>query len=444
MTGGRTVLVTGADQHQGLAVIRGLGRVGVRVIAAGSESKSLGFASRYAADHRLYASPFADPMRATADLLAIIRATRPAVVVPTVEATLVLLNEARAEVERYSILAAPPAETLEYALDKGRTLHLARACEVPAPRTAVGARLHELLREAEALRFPVAIKPRGHSLHPGTSHRLGFKVQYARSIQELATLLAPHAQEAHRVLVQERVRGVGRCVAAVCDRGRPLTLFAYERTREVPLSGGVSVARRSIELDRTLRRYTTMLLGELRWHGVAMVEYKYDESAGTYTLMEINGRFQASTALALDAGVNLPYLVAALHARWPRPPLPTPRVGVEARWLRGDLAALGGAWRGPTPAGRDPILHALLATWRFVWDFRPGMHYDEFSWDDPRPALQELLALMRGASEWVRERVTGAWRRGVAAFTRRRIRLSASVHRSMRVYTASKSLRGRS
>ena len=39
------VLVTGADQRQGLAVIRSLGRRGVSVLAAGVHSKSIGFYS---------------------------------------------------------------------------------------------------------------------------------------------------------------------------------------------------------------------------------------------------------------------------------------------------------------------------------------------------------------------------------------------------------------
>src|SRR5258705_13764516 len=77
--------------------------------------------------------------------------------------------------------------------------------------------------------------------------------------------------------------------------------------------------------------------------------------------MEVNGRFQASAALSLDAGVNLPYLVASVFLNR-RPTLPAPyRVGVRERWLRGDLMALRdglafGRERSPTrrPAGEAP------------------------------------------------------------------------------------------
>ena len=68
------VLVTGADQHQGLAVIRGVGRAGFPVIACGAERGSLGFASRYAALRRVYTPPAKDPARFLDDML---RITRP-------------------------------------------------------------------------------------------------------------------------------------------------------------------------------------------------------------------------------------------------------------------------------------------------------------------------------------------------------------------------------
>ena len=47
MTARPRVLVTGADQHQGLAVIRGLGLAGIPVVACGPCRWSLGFHSRY-------------------------------------------------------------------------------------------------------------------------------------------------------------------------------------------------------------------------------------------------------------------------------------------------------------------------------------------------------------------------------------------------------------
>ena len=54
------VLVTGAEEHQGLAVIRGLGLAGVPVVACGASRRSLGFYSRFASEGYSYASPLLD------------------------------------------------------------------------------------------------------------------------------------------------------------------------------------------------------------------------------------------------------------------------------------------------------------------------------------------------------------------------------------------------
>jgi len=428
------VLVTGADQHQGLAVIRGLGKAGIPVIAAGNHPGSIGFASRYATERRTYTSPFRDARRFRDDILAMIRETQPTLVIPAVEGTLVILNEMRDALAPHTILAAPAAEILEYALDKGKTLDLADRCGVPAPRTARGPGIREILEETVSFTFPVAIKPRGNPLHRSTAHSIGFKARYAGSHRELRQLLAPLEQDDEALLVQEFARGVGRCVSAVCDHGHPLALFAYERDREVPLTGGVSVRRRSIPLDLALRRHTTALLGAIGWHGVAMVEYKYDPWTDEYLLMEINGRFQASTALTLDAGLNLPHLVAALYAGAPLPEVSAYRIGTEERWLRGDILALVGAWRAPTtphlPGHRSP-LDRWSATWNFLRDFRPGMYYDEFKREDWRPGLVELREMAGEMLRWLAAKGRGAYRRLTASPSISSL-ANAVTHRSIR------------
>ena len=406
------VLVTGADQHQGLAVVRGLGLAGYHVIACGPHKLSLAFSSRYAAERFVYRSPFEDKPRFIRDVLGCLEKTRPRLVIPAVESTLVALNEARQDVERYAPLAAPSPEILEYAIDKGRTLRLAERLNVPVPRTVEGETTRELFEQARTLRFPVAIKPRGHRLHPSTASALDFKVRYAKTLDELEVVLAPLQPYAHRLLVQQYVVGIGRCVSAVCRQGEPLVLFAYSRDRNVPLSGGVSVLRRSIALDPPLKRYVTALLREIRWHGVAMVEFKYDPRDARYTLMEINGRFQASTALSLDAGLNLPDMVARLFSgREIRTP-EAYRLGVEERWLQGDLVALRDYLMGPPPAANgfspgemSPSKRSVL--WRFIRDFRRGVKYDEFKWYDWKPGVVECGALLRIALVWTKQGI--AW-----------------------------------
>src|SRR5690242_21727620 len=85
------VLVTGADQHQGLAVIRGLGKIGMEVIAAGAEPHSLGFYSRYASGCVEYCAPRLNRNRFVRDVIEAARHYEVDIIVPAVESTMAAL-----------------------------------------------------------------------------------------------------------------------------------------------------------------------------------------------------------------------------------------------------------------------------------------------------------------------------------------------------------------
>jgi predicted ATP-grasp superfamily ATP-dependent carboligase len=400
------VLVTNAENNQGLAVIRGLGVAGVPVVACGATKRALGFYSKYASEKHVYTSPFKSKSRFVGDILRIARETRPDVILAG-ESTLVVLDEARAEVEQYTKLGAPRSEILRCVVDKAKTIELAERIGVPVPRTVRGGSIAEVLEKAAALRFPVAVKPRGHKLYGPTAHSLNFKVRYASSVQQLEQILRPFGEHSGYPLVQEFAPGVGVCVSAVFRDGEPVAMLAYLRARNWPLSGGISTLRRTIPLDDRLKSYVAALLGELRWRGVAMVEFKYDARDDSYTLMEINGRFQASVALSLDAGVNLPYLTACVHTGRPIRGSNSYQIGVEERWLRGDLFALGEhLLRRREETERLRALHDLpskrRAIWEFVRDFRPRMRYDEFKTYDWKPGVIESASIAASAVGGVR------------------------------------------
>jgi len=124
-----------------------------------------------------------------------------------------------------------------------------------------------------------------------------------------------------------------------------------------------------------------------------MLEYKQDHRTGTPFLMEVNARFWGSLQLAIDAGVDFPYLVYQL-ARGERPVAAPYRAGVKSRWLLGDLDHL---LMRLFDRGRDLDLPAFAPSkWRTLRDFLspagPDLHYEVLSRDDPGPFRYELRA----------------------------------------------------
>jgi predicted ATP-grasp superfamily ATP-dependent carboligase len=114
------------------------------------------------------------------------------------------------------------------------------------------------------------------------------------------------------LLVQERVAGFGAGFFALYDRGRLIRTFMHHRIREWPLSGGPSTAARAVR-DGAMFDAGKRILDALQWNGPAMVEFKYRSDAGTYTFIEVNGKFWGSVELALSSGVNFAADLVKLH-----------------------------------------------------------------------------------------------------------------------------------
>jgi hypothetical protein len=171
-------------------------------------------------------------------------------------------------------------------------------------------------------------------------------------------------------------------------QGEAVAAFQHERIREIPLTGGVSVMRRSAPLRPGMLRDAVRLLRALRWRGVAMVEYRHEPATDRYWCVEVNGRFWGGRC-ACRCGVNFPYLLLQTMGMGSTPRVPAAYpVGVYCRWLSADL---GWLWTALRTRRQDLPEHlrgpkiALVA--RFLRDLI-RLPYHDIEWpDDPLPAL---------------------------------------------------------
>ena len=171
---------------------------------------------------------------------------------------------------------------------------------------------------------------------------------------------------------------------ALYDAGRPVAFFAHRRLRERPPSGGVSVLSESVGLDPYLRELSRRILDHVGWHGVAMVEFKVCAD-GRPHLMEVNPRFWGSLQLAVDAGVDFPWLAYQLATGARTDSVGGYRIGVRNRWLLGDLDHVYLSWK--QSAGWRAKWRAIAG---FLKGFGPGTKHEVDRWDDFRPFVVEL------------------------------------------------------
>jgi predicted ATP-grasp superfamily ATP-dependent carboligase len=318
------------------------------------------------------------------------------VVIPMDDITLSLLTGARSQFDGLAALPFPEPEVVHLAHDKGMLAAAAAEHGVPAPRTVVVREPADLATAARHVGFPAVVKARVSRLAVAGQWRSAPGTCYVHTAAELEAACRLIGQTIPEPIVQEYVPGDGRGIFVLMNRGRLRAAFAHRRLREKPPSGGVSVLSESVPLDPAVLEQAERLLEALKWHGVAMVEFKHDSRDGVSKLLEINGRFWGSLQLAVDAGVDFPALLYRLAVEGDIEPVLDYQVGVRLRWWLGNVDWL------VLRARETGVLRALR---EFARPTGSRARAEVLRRDDPAPAVVELAQYVGAAAR-------GALRRG--------------------------------
>jgi predicted ATP-grasp superfamily ATP-dependent carboligase len=389
------ILVTDGDNRAALAVTRSLGRLGHHVAVGEKHSPALAQTSRYCRERLTSPDPakhdeaFVDWLERT------VRSHKIDVLLPLTDITTILVTRHRRRFDGQCRVPFASADTIERAANKADVVRTAGRLGVPIPQTVFLETAGDLDAHRSALSFPVVVKP-SRSRVRTTSGWTSTSVSYARDLDELRREVGRRPAHEYPLLLQERVVGSGVGVFACYREGAPVAFFSHRRLREKPPTGGVSVLSESIRLCPVSRGHAERLLTELRWHGVAMVEFKKDERDGLPKLMEINGRFWGSLQLAIDAGVDFPKILLDTLGPSGEPPAADYRVGVRNRWLWGDLDSLLITLRtGHGAPGRGRLAGGLRAVGRFLKFWEKDLYYENPRLSDLRPWFYETAQWFR-------------------------------------------------
>lgn len=381
------VLVLDGDMIPALTIARSLGRAGQAVVIASHEKEPLAGYSRYVHRTMTYPDPLSDESGYLAWCREIVDSRAFRIIIPVTERTVVPMQclVERPGGERIAI--APP-QALAVALDKDRTLALASSLGIPAPRTFLVERVDQIAESLEQLEPPVVLKPM-RSIGVSDVDRKQLRVDYAFNQRQLTAKLEGFLRYGS-VLLQEYVGGDGVGIEAIADHGEVVYAFQHARVHEVPLTGGGSSLRVSESVNAELLEAARKLLAELKWHGVAMVEFKLNRNDGSFSLMEINGRFWGSLPLAVAAGADFPKMLFELMTVGRVSPAPPARSGVYCRKLSSDMHWLELVLRrdGPRELVSFPSKLAVLKDWLRI--FGPRHHFDVQQWTDPRPGFVDI------------------------------------------------------
>jgi predicted ATP-grasp superfamily ATP-dependent carboligase len=392
-----TVFVTDGEQRSTLAVVRSLGRAGIGVTVGGTRPDSLAGSSRYCAKTVRYPSPNDAPGEFQEFLRGEMLAGGYRLLLPMTDITTRLVAQASIELPASVCVPLPAENRLVLAQDKRCALLLAEQFSIPHPETYMMKPEERIEDVASRVRYPVVIKPR-FSRFPSGAQWISGDVEYARDAEDLIRKYKRSHAGIPFPLVQEKIEGEGQGVFLLMWNGKLKAAFAHRRLREKPPWGGPSVYRESIPLDQSLLRKSIAFLEAIGWQGPAMLEFKIDNRDGQPKLMEVNGRFWGSLQLAIDAGIDFPFLLYRLATGEDFAPLCDYKVGVKSRWLLGDLDHLLIRLKhARNPDGSNGNHDSRVrACFDFLKFYERDSHNEVFRWGDRGPGWHECREYLRG------------------------------------------------
>ena len=374
------MLVLDADQLSTLAVVRSLGRHGCAVTAAAASPHAIAFQSRYASQRLIYPDPLQQHRAFLEWLTNTLTNHSFDLMIPVTDRSIVPILTIRNALEALSPIAIAPNPVMEQVVSKCRMHSLALEAGLDVPESWIIKAPAALDAIEPRNGFPLVVKAE-RSLAWLDGYGQALETRYVADRATLKDLGARYALYGD-VLVQSRVMGHGVGLGLLARDGLLLNCFQYRRLHELPLTGGGSAYRVSETLDPVLEGQATELVRQLGWHGVMMLEFKYDPRAKMYWFIEANGRFWGGLPLALAAGVDFPRHLVSLYQNQPVSQSAY-SAGVRGRNLERDID-----WT------RSAVRHADIPMTRIVSDalklVLPREHIDSFTIDDPRALVSEV------------------------------------------------------
>ena len=389
-------LVLDARLRQSLMTVRSLGSRGLRVAALGSFAGEPTFSSRWC--QQAFVCPAGE---GTEDYIPYLEQVLDCfgvrVLIASSDATIALIRRERERLEQRVRIALAKESALSIAINKERTLEIAKRLGLRIPRAVSVGTVSEVGAALREIGLPAVIKPVESWSSSGQ--------QGARIVSQLVTT----PEEARRAveeltrfggttLFQEFLTGRRESLSFFYANGEIHARYAFWGKRTDPPLGGIYVLRQSIDFPPDTGDQAERLVREIELEGYSQVEFRRD-SAGNPYLMEINPRLNLAIESAVRAGVDFPYLLYQWANGQQIDSVKSYRVGGQMRYLKGDIATTVAAVRQRGRPGVPPPIKAILD---FLVSFFIPTGYDYVDWKDPLPAWAATLGYLRFLLQWLR------------------------------------------
>ncbi|MFB3776385.1 MAG: ATP-grasp domain-containing protein [Bryobacteraceae bacterium] len=306
------------------------------------------------------------------------------VVIAAGDPQLILLAESAPRLDSRYRLAVPPVELTTTLLDKRLQYRLLMDSGAALPATHWPSSEAEAMHAARAVGFPCIAKPAYSHLWVRSRST---KLEVVGSPEQMRTVFRKMAESNVGLIVQELIPGGDDSffgfLSYWSSGGRLLAWCTKRKLRQYPPGFGNGSYQVSVDCPEIVET-SIDLLRRLNYRGFASIEYKRDSRDGRMKLIEINPRTVSGLQMAVDAGVDLPWIAYCDLVGAELPRTAVSRAGVrfineswEARrfWTSGQ--------RSPWEWGR------------WLLSLAQARSFSVLSFRDPGPALSLVARALR-------------------------------------------------
>jgi D-aspartate ligase len=295
----------------GYGVIRALGIMNIPIIAVYYEKADMGYLSKYVKHKIKTVAPQEKEEEFINCLLDLGRNFGRGLLIPTNDETLVAVSKNLDTLENQFIVAVPDYNTTLKFISKEITYKIAENIGIPFPKTFEPANVKDLEKVCNIFDFPLILKPKQSHLYFSTFSK---KMMLINNFNELKNEFTKAKDFNLDCIIQEFIPGneeedeMGINFNSYIYPDSSVIKFAAKKIRYSEGGLGIPTMAQSCDDIPEVTEQSIKLLRAINFTGYSCIEYKKDYRDGKYKLMEMNGRHNRSTMLAVFSGINFPWI----------------------------------------------------------------------------------------------------------------------------------------
>jgi predicted ATP-grasp superfamily ATP-dependent carboligase len=307
---GCTGVVVIGDHVQALGIIRSLGRHGIPTYLLHDKNLCIGRFSRYLS--KFIKMPNLDDSSEFIDFLINVAKKYHLngwILMPTNDAAVKIISQNKEILEECYRVPTPGWEITKFALNKTLTYSIAEKLGIPTPKTFHFSSFSDC-DQSRDIQYPIIVKGvEGLSFYKKTGVK-AFKVNSSDDLKKICNDIF-HLVDPSEIIIQELIPGNTDGVHSFCSffkDGRAMGVWTGRKIREHPMGLGTATFAESIYTPEIIE-IGSKILRVMGYYGISEIEFKKDPRDNKFKLIEMNARTWLWVSLAIQAGVDFPYML---------------------------------------------------------------------------------------------------------------------------------------